>query len=61
MSLVVDTVGEITLPDGTKCFGVILAVPVDATKEQQRAAIRDAGRLWGERVTLAAQAEGVEQ
>lgn len=52
MTFVIDTVGEITLPDGTRCKGVILAVPADATAEQEAAAMRQAGNLWAERVTL---------
>jgi hypothetical protein len=65
MTFVVDTVGEITLPDGTVCQGVILAVPSDAKEEQWKPAMRSAAKLWCERVELAATsdrtAEGGEQ
>lgn len=52
MTFVVDTVGEITLSDGTKCKGVILAVPANATEAQEREAMRAAGALWAGRVSL---------
>lgn len=43
-TLVVDTVGEITLPSGEVCHGVILTGSPEA--------VRDAARFWAERVLI---------
>lgn len=61
MTFVIDTVGDIELPDGTRCKGVILAVPADATPEQEAAAMRQAGKLWSERVTLRSVADAASE
>jgi len=50
---VIDTVGEIETPAGDRFRGVILALPVGLTPEQEAAALREIARMWAERVTLA--------
>lgn len=45
MTFVIDTVGAITLPDGTTCQGVIIT-------SDDPADIRAAARHWAGRVTL---------
>lgn len=52
MEFVVDTVGDITMPDGTTCKGVILTVPDSATPQEQDDSMRAAGRLWCDRVII---------
>lgn len=52
MQFVVDTVGEVDLPDGKTVKGVILTTPDGATPEQEVCAMRAAARLWSERVTI---------
>jgi hypothetical protein len=49
---VVDTVGEIALPDGSKCQGVILAVPHGTSPDEARASMRSAAAMWSDRVTI---------
>jgi len=51
--LVIDTVGEVETPAGDRFRGVILALPVGLTPDQEAAALREIARLWAERVTLA--------
>jgi hypothetical protein len=50
---VIDTVGEVETPGGDRFRGVILALPVGLTPEQEAEALREIARLWAERVTLA--------
>ena len=45
MTLVVDTVGKITLPTGEECHGVILT--------GEKSEVMAARLLWAERVTIA--------
>lgn len=52
MTFVIDTVGEIELPDGCKCRGAILTVPTSVSHEQSKQAMRSAGQLWSERVVV---------
>jgi len=50
---VIDTVGEVETPAGDRFRGVILALPIGLTPEQERDALREIVRLWADRVTLA--------
>jgi len=52
MTLVIDTVGEITLPDGTTAHGVVLVVPVGTSQDKRRQTLQAAVRIWSERVTI---------
>jgi hypothetical protein len=52
MTLVIDTVGEITLPDGTTAHGVVLVVPVGTSQDERRETLQAAVRIWSERVTI---------
>ena len=52
MTLMIDTVGEITLPDGTTAHGVVLVVPVGTSQDERRETLQAAVRIWSERVTI---------
>lgn len=52
MNFVVDTVGEVTNPQGDTFKGVILAVPFDASEAEARDMMRRAVRMFAGRVSL---------
>jgi hypothetical protein len=53
-AFVVDTVGEVTNPNGDTFRGVILGIPHGTSPDAEKAALRAAARMFAARVTIAA-------
>jgi hypothetical protein len=59
-AFVVDTVGQVTNPNGDTFLGVILAIPAGTSTDDGKAALRAAGRLFADRVTIVPSSEAAE-